>query len=515
MNEGIIMPRKALISVSDKTHLTGFAEKLHALDIEIISTGGTARHLQHADIPVTIISELTGFPEIMDGRVKTLHPLVFAGLLGKRDEHAEQAKHHGIEWIDLLICNLYPFLETIQQHSTFEKAIENIDIGGPAMIRAAAKNMQWANVIVDPSDYDALIEELHIKHGTRLATRKQFAKKAFAHTARYDTMIQHYLDEQSDTNTLPDTLNLSYDKVAALRYGENPHQQAAAYQAPCPHRLGILQTTQHQGKALSYNNILDSDAAWACMQDFEPPTCVIVKHNNPCGVAVRDTIENACRTAWAADSQSAFGSIIALNQACTAGVADFLVQQFIEVVIAPSYDSEALKIFQTKPRVRLLALELSPRGVGSRQYTSIQGGLLVQTEDDDAFHIEQCTCVTEQAITPEQAKDLAFAWRVVKHVKSNAIVIAKNHSTLGIGAGQVSRIDAVGLAIAKSQGNTQGATLASDAFFPFADNIEAIAKAGISAIIQPGGSIKDQDIIDACNQYNIAMLLTGKRCFKH
>ncbi|MEM9244029.1 MAG: bifunctional phosphoribosylaminoimidazolecarboxamide formyltransferase/IMP cyclohydrolase [Pseudomonadota bacterium] len=510
MNDNAIYPKRALISVSDKSGIIDLAQSLSELNIEIISTGGTAKHLQEAGIQVTQVSELTNFPEIMNGRVKTLHPTIFAGLLGKRDTHAEAAKAHDIPWIDLLVCNLYPFAKTIKKPGvTFDEVIENIDIGGPSMLRAAAKNMAWTTVISDHNDYQFLIDELKAAQGISFATRKKFAIKAFAHTAAYDGLIQSYLSNSA----FPERLSLNYTKVAQLRYGENPDQQAAVYQSMVEAPQGVLAATQLQGKALSYNNILDSDAALNCLYEFDAPACVVVKHNNPCGTAVDEDINQAFHRAWMADSKSAFGSIVVLNKKCTVEIAEFLHKVFIEVLIAPDYDTQALAILKKKSNLRVLLLKQHSKTT-QQLIKSIDGGLLLQSASDTVIDSQHCQCVTKTEVSEQQKKDLDFAWRVVKHIKSNAILIADNLLSLGVGAGQVSRVDAVEIALKKA-GNFDQAVLASDAFFPFRDSIDQIANYNIKAIIQPGGSIRDEEVIAACDEHGIAMLFTGTRCFKH
>lgn len=509
-------PQTALISVSDKTGLVEFARELHKLNINIISTGGTAKALQEAKIPVKLVSDLTDFPEIMQGRVKTLHPKIAGGILGKRDQHQAEADEHNIPWIDIVVCNLYPFAETIKKPNIdFDTALENIDIGGPTMIRAAAKNFPWVTVVVDPADYEMVVGAVRERandYSPLREIRKKLATKAFAHTAQYDAIIAQYMNDEQ----FPQQLTLAFEKTADLRYGENPHQMAAVYQS-----VGAIHESpqQHQGKQLSYNNIMDADMAIACLREFSEPACVVVKHANPCGVAQHQDINQAFTRAWDADSKSAFGGIVTLNRTCTATIANHLVKVFIEILIAPDFEPEALKILQQKPNIRVL--ETDTRAVRERannhsplQLKHIAGGILLQTPDNQMITKDNIEIVTKTQPTAEQIEDLLFAWKVVKHVKSNAIVIAANKTTVGIGHGQVSRIDAVDIAIRKSAGASDNLVLASDAFFPFRDSIDAVAN-HISAVIQPGGSIRDQDIIDACDEHNIAMVFTGKRCFNH
>lgn len=508
MNENIAPIKRALISVSDKAGIVEFASALSQLNIEILSTGGTSKLLREANIPVRDVSDVTGFPEIMDGRVKTLHPKVHGGILGLRAEHSMIAKQHDIEWIDLVVVNLYPFKATIENpNASFDDAVENIDIGGPTMIRSAAKNMGWVGVVVDPNDYVTIIQELQQQQGLQFVTRKNLATKAFAHTAEYDALIHQYLSEKPQP-----ALHLQLEKVADLRYGENPQQTASAYRFPNTH--GILSAHQYQGKELSYNNIADADAAVACVREFSNPACVIVKHANPCGVAIAETIEIAFEKAFQADPVSAFGGIVALNRHCTKELAEKIVSSFFEVIVAPSFSIDALETLAKKANLRLLALEMK-QAIPKHEFKYVNGGLLVQDRDDHQLLENDLTLVTENKPSQEDLKTLLFAWHVVKHIKSNAILIAKDNVTLGVGAGQVSRIDAVELAIKKAGGHLKQAVLASDAFFPFRDSIDFLAKTGIKAIIQPGGSVRDEEVIQACNEHHIAMVFTGKRCFKH
>lgn len=513
MNETNIKIKRALISVSDKTGIIEFAAALIKLNIEILSTGGTSKLLRDASIPVRDVSDITGFPEIMDGRVKTLHPKVHGGILGLRDDHAAIANQHDINWIDLVVVNLYPFAATIQKPNVqFDDAVENIDIGGPTMIRSAAKNMGWVGVVVDPADYNHVLTELSSQSELTFETRKTLATKAFGHTAEYDTLIHGYLSNTATTTSTTSNLTLTLEKFADLRYGENPQQSATAYRFP--NTTGILTAKQHQGKELSYNNIADADAAVACVREFEKPACVIVKHANPCGVAVASTIESAFEKAFQADSISAFGGIVALNRPCTKELAEKISQIFFEVIIAPSYLSDALTILEKKPNLRVLELE-NQKQVMPQEIKYVEGGFLIQDKDTSVIHINELKIVTQQQPTQSELETMQFAWQVVKHIKSNAILIAKENVTLGVGAGQVSRIDAVEIAIKKVGSNLSNTILASDAFFPFRDSIDRIAEAGIHAVIQPGGSVRDEEIIAACNEHGITMVFTGKRCFKH
>lgn len=506
MNQNPMSIKRALISVSDKTGLIEFAKGLHALNIEILSTGGTSRLLREANLPVRDVSDVTGFPEMMDGRLKTLHPKIHGGILGLRDQHATVAMEHDIPWIDLVVVNLYPFAATIKNSDvSLDEAIENMDIGGPTMIRAAAKNMGWTAVIVQPQDYDSTLAELQQNNTLSFATRKQLATKAFAHTAQYDATIATYLD--------PELLTLTMKKHIDLRYGENPHQAAVAYRF-AQQTSGILLAKQHQGKPLSFNNLTDADAAYACVNEFSQPACVIVKHANPCGVSVADRIADAFVQAIAADSTSAFGGIVALNRICDEETAKQITDIFMEVVIAPGYTEQALLLLAKKPNLRILELPLN-QGVSHQEYKFIEGGMLVQDKDSHILGQDQLKIVTQCQPKPEDLVTMQFAWQVLKHIKSNAILIAKNNQTVGVGAGQVSRVDAVDIALKKAGENVSGAILASDAFFPFRDSIDHLANTGVTAIIQPGGSIRDEEVIAACDEHGIAMVMTGIRCFKH
>ncbi|MES2218694.1 MAG: bifunctional phosphoribosylaminoimidazolecarboxamide formyltransferase/IMP cyclohydrolase [Pseudomonadota bacterium] len=511
MNETPITIKRALISVSDKTGLIDFARALHELNIEIISTGGTSKLLRDADVPVLDVADITQFPEMMDGRLKTLHPKIHGGILGLRDTHAATAMAHAIGWIDLVIVNLYPFAATIKNAAaTYDNAIENIDIGGPTMIRAAAKNQGWVGVIVEPLDYEKVLVELRTTNSLSFAMRKQLATKAFGHTAAYDALIFDYLEKKTVPDTVPPTLQLT--KFADLRYGENPHQTASAYSLN-NHGHGILQAKQHQGKQLSYNNITDADAALACVQEFTAPACVVVKHANPCGAAVAATLAEAFTNAFNADKTAAFGGIIALNRPCDKTIADAIAQVFIEVLIAPAYTAEALAVLASKPNLRVL--EVTADQAAAQEFKFVTGGVLIQDKDLATIERADLQVVTSKQPTATETDAMLFSWRVLKHIKSNAILIANTTHTLGIGAGQVARIDAVEIALRKAAGKTQDAVLASDAFFPFRDSIDRLANSGIGAVIQPGGSVKDAEVIAACNELGIAMVFTGKRCFKH
>jgi len=505
--------KRALISVSDKKNLIELARGLVNLNIDIISTGGTSRLLREAMIPVRDVSEVTNFPEMMEGRLKTLHPNIHGGILGKRDDHAAIAKQHNIEWIDLVVVNLYPFAETIKNpHVTLNEAIENIDIGGPTMIRSAAKNWQWTSVVIDPNDYEQILTELNEHQGLTHDTRRSLATKAFQHTAEYDALIYRYLSKKEDSE-FPEQVDLSFKKQIDLRYGENPHQKASAYSMQTS-AVGVLAAIQHQGKPLSYNNIVDADSAITCVAEFDHPACVIVKHASPCGVAISHTISDAFHQAYEADNLSAFGGVIALNQTCDETTAKKIADIFFEVLIAPSYTKEALQLLASKQNLRVLELPDFNHKI-SHDYKFIAGGLLIQEKDKDKMTENTWTIVTTLKPNAEIIEALLFAWHAVKHVKSNAILIANKNKTIGIGGGQVSRIDAVEMAVHKAGNQLAGAVVASDAFFPFRDSIDRLANTGIHAIIQPGGSMRDQEVIDACDEHRLAMVFTGKRCFRH
>jgi len=520
----IIPIKRVLISVSDKNGIAEFAKKLAQTQAEIFSTGKTSQILAEQHIPVRKVEDITGFPEIMNGRVKTLHPKIHGAILGRRDQDAVVAQQHGIEWIDLVVVNLYPFSQVIKKpNCSFEEAIENIDIGGPAMIRAAAKNFAWVSVVVDPNDYQKVADELQKLGGLSLATRRYLAEKAFAHTANYDAVIAEYLLQNSASVTpirssqniledFPAKLSLHLERDIDLRYGENPHQKASAY-AFLPEKSGLFAAKQKQGKPLSYNNLVDAEAAWLCVREWQQPACVIVKHANPCGVAVGDTIAEAYERAYAADPISAFGGIVALNKTCTRQVAESLAQIFTEVIIAPAFEEEALKLFAAKPNLRVLELPIT--ALPKRAMKFIEGGVLVQDYDNTVLGKEQLKLVTKARPSVKEMDGMLFAWRVIKHIKSNAILIANEFSTLGIGAGQVSRIDSVEIALRKAGDKVKGAVLASDAFFPFRDSIDKIGSSGVRAIIQPGGSVRDEEVIAACDEHGIAMVFTGVRCFRH
>ncbi len=508
--------QQALISVSDKTGVVELATALHEQGVTLLSTGGTHRALTEAGLPVREVSDYTGFPEMMDGRVKTLHPKVHGGVLGRRAIDGAVMAAHGIEAIDLVVVNLYPFAATIaREDCTDALAIENIDIGGPAMLRSAAKNHADVLVVVDPADYASVAEAA--RDGSELAMRRRFALKAFRHTAQYDATIAAYLGADE---TLPPSLTLTFDKVEDLRYGENPHQRAAFYrETPGPAQGNIAGYRQWQGKALSYNNIADTDAALECVRVFDEPACVIVKHANPCGVAVADTLAAAYDGAFATDTTSAFGGIIAFNRPLDgATLSTILERQFVEVVIAPEVAEDAVEVATAKKNVRLLSCGDLGAPARGREYKRVGGGLLVQ--DADELCLDDTALQVVTAATPDDATmaDLLFAWKVGWFVKSNAIVYARNGQTVGVGAGQMARVISAKIAGMKAREEgleVAGSVMASDAFFPFRDSIDAAAAEGIRAIIQPGGSMRDQEVIDAANEHGLAMVFTGVRHFRH
>ncbi len=512
MNKQNIKIRRALISVFDKTGIVGLAESLNQHGVEIISTGGTAKTLGDAGLRVKGISTYTGFPEIMDGRVKTINPLVEGGILGLRDKHAEEAKANNIGWIDLVVCNLYPFSKIISRDDCdLITAMENVDIGGPTMIRSAAKNVGWVTALVDPQDYQGIIDELDKFSEISFETRKELSAKAFGHTAQYDTIIHNYLKD----DRLSNDFSLTYNKHSAMRYGENPHQSAAAYQYPNDRSKNILNAKIHQGKQLSYNNIMDADAALSCLKEFDQTACVVVKHANPCGVAIGEEIADVYTRAFNADSLSAFGGIIALNRTCTVAVAEAISSIFVEIILAPSFDEDALSVLSKKKNLRVLDVgEITVRE-NKLEYRNVDGGILVQDTDTSVLTLDELKTVTKVVPSDTEMKTMLFGWKVLKHVKSNAILLVKNNQTVGIGAGQVSRVDAVNIALKKSGERLDNSILCSDAFFPFRDSIDKIANTGIVAVIQPGGSVRDQEVIAACNDHGIAMVFTGRRCFKH
>ncbi len=514
------MIKRALISVSDKTGIVGFASALAAKGVEIISTGGTAKTLSDAGLKVINISEITGFPECLDGRVKTLHPKVHAGLLAIRsnEEHMQQIKELGVETIDIVVINLYPFKQTILKGNVeLEEAIENIDIGGPTMLRAAAKNYQDVAVVVDPTDYEKVLSEFNESGDISVKTKFRLAYKVFEHTSHYDTLIAKYLRDTLGDIDFPETLSLTYEKVQDMRYGENPHQKAVFYKEVGANRGLLPSAVQLHGKELSYNNINDTNGAIELVKEFDEPTVVAVKHTNPCGVGSASTIYEAYMRAYESDPVSIFGGIIAANREIDTKTAEEINKIFVEIVVAPSFSDEAFAILSQKKNIRLLKLEGIAEKVpaDTLDMKKVCGGLLVQKYNNQLFNEEELKVVTEVKPTKEQMEDLIFAMKVVKHTKSNGIALAKGKMTIGVGPGQTNRIVPTRVAIEYAGERSKGAVMASDAFFPFEDCVEAAAAAGIKAIIQPGGSLNDQKSIDACNKYGIAMLFTGMRHFKH
>jgi phosphoribosylaminoimidazolecarboxamide formyltransferase/IMP cyclohydrolase len=522
---GAVQVRRALLSVSDKRGIVDFARGLVDLGVEIISTGGTAKELRDAGLEVRSIDDFTGFPEIMDGRVKTLHPKLYAGLLAVREnpEHLRQAAEQDIEFVELVCVNLYPFERTVARaDASSEEVIENIDIGGPTMIRAAAKNHAYAAVVVRPESYDAVIEELSAADGRlSMETRASLAAEAFAATARYDTAIARWFAEQ-EADEFPPLHVRAYEKIVDLSYGENPHQRAAYYALAGARTHLLSMVRQHHGKQLSYNNLLDLDAARKLSDELAAsipgagPSCVIVKHNNPCGCALAGSALEAYKHAFACDPSSAYGGVIVLNTCVDRELAAALSEQFIEVLLAPGYDEDALELLTVRKNVRLLERAERRAGGGEPEVRQVAGGLLVQDRDVSSEKREDMTVVTKRKPTEDEWEDLLFSWYVCKHVRSNAIVLARDLATVGIGAGQMSRVDSVRLAVEKAaSGAVVGSVLASDAFFPFADGPELAIAAGVVAVIQPGGSIRDEDVITAADEAGIAMVLTGRRHFKH
>ncbi len=516
--------RQALISVSDKSAIVEFARVLIGFGVDILSTGGTANVLRSENIPVTEIGDYTGFPEMLDGRVKTLHPKVHGGILARRDvpAHTEALARHAIAPIDIVVVNLYPFVQTVAKSDcTLEEAIENIDIGGPAMVRAAAKNWQHVAVVTDPADYPALISEMKSASGAiSQQSRFRLARKAFSHTAAYDGQISNFLtavDTNGERRAFPEQLNMSFVKVQDLRYGENPHQFAAFYRDLVSVSGAMSGYSQIQGKDLSYNNIADADAAWECVRTFDRPACVIVKHANPCGVAQAAIPIDAYRRAFKTDPTSAFGGIIAFNREVDESAAHAVSQQFVEVVIAPNVSNGARTVFAQKQNIRVLEAGIG-NGTNDLDYKRVGGGLLVQTPDSKNIGASDLRVATRRQPTARQLADLLFAWRVAKFVKSNAIVFCSDEATLGIGAGQMSRVDSARIASIKAHNaglELKGSVVASDAFFPFRDGVDIVAEAGARAIIQPGGSMRDEEVIAAADEHDVAMVLTGVRHFRH
>ena len=513
---------RAIISVSDKTGVTDFAKGLNRLGFEIFSTGGTKKAMAEAGVPVKSVSDITGFPEILDGRVKTLHPMVHGGILARRDlpAHMEELTRNKIEAIDLIAVNLYPFVQTVSKEGvTLADALENIDIGGPTMVRAAAKNFPSVIIVVDPADYPLILEQLE-KGEIGQAERKRLAQKAFQHVAVYDTAISQYL--RQDTEELPEEMTIALKKRYGLRYGENPHQKAVFYSEQSvggSQNTGITWAQQVWGKELSFNNILDADAAWGAATDFAAPTVAIIKHTNSCGLASHEDIAEAYRRAFSGDPVAAFGGIVASNRKVTLKMAEEIKPVFYEIVIAPEYEPAALELLKTKKDLRILVADLPPgygkAEAGYTDFRRVKGGFLVQESDSLPEEAVQLKTATKREPTPEEMKDLLFAWRAAKHIKSNAIVLAKDKTLVGMGAGQPSRIIAAQIAMEKAGDKSEGSVLASDAMFPFADVVESAAEGGVTAIIQPGGSIRDEDSIKAADAHNIAMVFTGERHFRH
>lgn len=508
---------RALVSVSDKTGLVPFVQELQKMGWEIIATGGTQKLLDDNGVKTIGISEVTGFPEICDGRVKTLHPKVHGGILARRDvpAHMQTIKENGIETIELVCVNLYPFRQTIAKEGvTMEDAIENIDIGGPSMVRSAAKNWRDVSIVCDPADYDKVLAEIKEYGNTTPETRLKLSAKAYTHTAEYDTCIATYMREKAGLN---EKLFLEYDLKQPLRYGENPHQSAKFYAAGEPEPFSLAFAKQIQGKELSYNNIQDANAALSVLRDFEEPFCLALKHMNPCGAAVGKNIEEAWQAAYEADKVSIYGGIVGVNRELTAEVAAGMKPIFLEIVIAPSYSKEALEILSAKKNLRVLQVDMNSNGKVPMQYISVAGGMLAQHLDTAVEQVNMDMCVTQTKPSEAQLSDLEFGWKIVKHVKSNAIAVVRDNHTIGIGAGQTNRVGSAEIALnqAKAAGFTEGLILASDGFLPFGDTVALAAQYGVTAIVQPGGSIRDEESIEKANELGIAMLFTGIRHFKH
>lgn len=519
----MIKIKRALISVSDKKGIIEFARVLNKLNVEILSTGGTAKLFADNNIAVIEVSDYTGFPEMLDGRVKTLHPKIHGGILGKRDDkkHLQTMLESNIPLIDLVVVNLYPFEVTIsKENCPLSEAIENIDIGGPAMIRSSAKNYNGVVIVTDTSDYKLIEDALEQNNGEiNLELRFNLAKKAFEYTAKYDSAIFNYLSgfDKNKNTAYPNKLNLTFNKKMDLRYGENPHQSASFYIDEIATKGSLASFKQIQGKELSYNNLNDADAAWECVKSFKIPSCVIVKHANPCGVGSSKDLLEAYKKAFSTDPTSAFGGIIACNKMLDKNTASQIITQFVEVVIAPSFDTESLKIFESKPNIRLLEVTLD-NNFSAFELKKIGGGLLLQSPDNFSIDINHCKVVSKLKPNEEQIADMLFAWRVAKYVKSNAIVFCKNNQTLGIGAGQMSRVDSTKIASIKAQNanlDLKNSVVASDAFFPFRDGVDVLAASGAKCVIQPGGSLRDEEVISAADELGLVMLFTGYRHFRH
>jgi phosphoribosylaminoimidazolecarboxamide formyltransferase/IMP cyclohydrolase len=507
----------ALVSVSDKSGVVEFAKQLSALGIEILSTGGTAKALKEANVKVTDVSDYTGFPEMMDGRVKTLHPKIHGGILALRDNksHMEEATKNGIKMIDLVVVNLYPFEQvTAKENVTEEEAIENIDIGGPSMVRSAAKNFKYVTVITSPDDYDWVAEKIKKNGNTDLELRKKLARKAFTLTHKYDDGIEHYLRLSLGE---PELLHLHYEKVTSLRYGENPHQKAAFFRNPDNEDSNITNSTVLHGKQMSFNNIVDGDSALELVKEFKEPTIVLVKHNNPCGVASAKTIEEAFKLAHMVDPISAFGCIIASNREINTDIVDYMkeAKMFVEMIVAPTYEEKALERLKTRENLRIVEVGPLKLDMKKTDIKKVAGGLLIQTKDMYELQPSDLKVVTQKKPTDEEIASMLFATKVVKHVMSNAVIMAKGTVVMGVGAGQMSRVDSVSIACQKGGDKINGSVMSSDAFFPFADAMELAVKHGVTAIIQPGGSIRDEEIVKRADELGISMVFSGRRYFRH
>ncbi len=510
------MPQKALLSVSDKTGIVEFTKGLRKHGFEIISSGGTASVLKEAGLEVTEVSEVTDFPEILDGRVKTLHPKIHGGILYQKGKHEEDIEEHALPQLDLVVVNLYPFENVIQEDHDVEEAIENIDIGGVALLRAAAKNHERVAVVTDEKDYDVILKEVDSKDGDiSEKTRKELALKAFQRTSRYDSVISDYLQKEFKMEKFLETYNISGEKVKDLRYGENPNQDAAFYQTEYTQESSVLKAEKLHGKSLSYNNIRDLEAALDIVKEFEKPAVAAIKHTNPTGVATKDDLAEAYQLAYECDPQSIYGSIIGANRPITVEMAEKMDEIFVEASIAPGYEEEALEVLKNSKNIRIMKLpEWNPQREGFK-FAKIAEGLLVQDRNKNSVSKEEMEVKSERQRTDEELEAMEFAWKVIKHVKSNSIIFTRKDHTVGIGAGQMSRVDAVKIAKMKSRSDTQGCTMASDAFFPFRDGIDEAAEAGIESVIQPGGSIRDDEVIEAVNEHEMSMVFTGQRVFKH
>lgn len=512
---------RALLSVSDKKDLVWLARELTEMGVEVISTGGTYKLLREEDVKATPVAEVTGFPEMLDGRVKTLHPKIHGGILADRSkpDHLRQAEYQKIPLIDLVVVNLYPFAETVAKPDvTREDAIENIDIGGPTMVRAAAKNQAHVAIVVNPARYKEIIDEMKSSGGEISdATKRDLAREAFTHTAEYDAMICAYLTEQEGlADKLLDVFVPPFKKVSDLRYGENPHQKAALYKQAGVKGSSLATAPQIHGPAVSFNNVLDGEAAWNCALEFDEPACVIIKHNNPCGAAVDSDLSVAYAKAYECDSISAYGSVIAVNRTLDKATAELMSSNFIELLLAPSYDEDALEVLKQKKDIRILEMgDIAEPMAGGKDLRRIHGGLLMQDYDTDPYDLSQWKSMTDVEPTPEQWDDLLFAWKVCKHVKSNAIVLARGKATVGVGAGQMSRVDSAMIAVEKAGEKAVGCSVASDAFFPFSDAVEKVIGAGARAIVEPGGSKRDEETLEVCRRENIAIVFNGRRHFRH